>query len=110
MYGSCSFSDPNSADNESYIIIATNAKAVAYKVSDPDTTYDLAYPSATTVSDTVDMIQAFNKVFIFRKGEVALEVDLATNNITSSPAMSLVSSVFTHNQFRLFAQVVSLLY
>ena len=92
MYGSCSFSDPNSADNESYIIIATNAKAVAYKVSDPDTTYDLAYPSATTITDTVDMIQAFNKVFIFRKGEVALEVDLATNNITSSPAMSLVSS------------------
>jgi hypothetical protein len=92
VYGSCSFSDPNSAENESYIIIATNAKAVAYKVSDPDTTFDLAYPSATTISDTVDMIQAFNKVFIFRKGEVALEVDLATNNITSSPAMSLVSS------------------
>lgn len=92
VYGSCSFSDPNSADNESYIIIATNVKAVAYKVSDPDTTFDLAYPSSTTVTDTVDMIQAFNKVFIFRKGEVALEVDLATNNITSSPAMSLVSS------------------
>ena len=92
VYGSCSFSDPNSADNESYIIIATNIKAVAYKVSDPSTTYDLAYPSATTISSTVDMIQAFNKLFIFRKGQVALEVDLAENNITSSPSMSLVAN------------------
>ena len=92
VYGSCSFSDPNSADNESYIIIATNIKAVAYKVSDPSTTYDLAYPSGTTISSKVDMIQAFNKLLIFRKGEVALEVDLAANNITSSPAMSLVAN------------------
>ena len=92
VYGSCSFSDPNSADNESYIIVATNIKAVAYKVSDPSTTYDLAYPSGTTISSKVDMIQAFNKLFIFRKGKVALEVDLAANNITSSPAMSLVAN------------------
>lgn len=92
VYGSCSFSDPNSADNESYIIIATNIKAVAYKVSDPSTTFNLSYPSATTISSKVDMIQAFNKLLIFRKGEVALEVDLAANNITSSPAMSLVAN------------------
>ena len=92
VYGSCSFSDPNSADNESYIIIATNIKAVAYKVSDPSTTFNLSYPSATTISSKVDMIQAFNKSLIFRKGEVALEVDLAANNITSSPAMSLVAN------------------
>ena len=92
VYGSCSFSDPNSADNESYIIVATNIKAVAYKVSDPSTTFNLSYPSAITISSKVDMIQAFNKLLIFRKGEVALEVDLAANNITSSPAMSLVSS------------------
>lgn len=92
VYGSCSFSDPNSADNESYIIIATNIKAVAYKVSDPSTTFNLNYPSTINISSKVDMIQAFNKLFIFRKGEVALEVDLAANNITSSPAMSLVSS------------------
>lgn len=93
VYGSCSFSDPNSADNESYIIIATNIKAVAYKVSDPSATpLELSYPSTVNISSKVDMIQAFNKLFIFRKGQVALEVDLAANNITSSPAMSLVSN------------------
>lgn len=93
VYGSCSFSDPNSADNESYIIIATNIKAVAYKVSDPSATpLELDYPSGTNISSTVDMIQAFNKLFIFRKGQVALEVDLAASNITSEPSMSLVSS------------------
>lgn len=93
VYGSCSFSDPNSADNESYIIVATNIKAVAYKVSDPSATpLELDYPSGTNISSTVDMIQAFNKLFIFRKGQVALEVDLAASNITSEPSMSLVSS------------------
>lgn len=93
VYGSCSFSDPNSADNEGYIIIATNIKAVAYKVSDPSATpLELDYPSGVSISNTVDMIQAFNKLFIFRKGQVALEVDLAANNITSEPSMSLVSS------------------
>ena len=36
------------------------------------------------------MIQAFNKVYIFREGDAALFVDLSTNNITGSPTMQLV--------------------
>ena len=66
IYGSTSYSDPNNNASQ-YIIIATNAKAVAINVATGVET-DIAYPSLVTVSQPVDMIQAFNKVFIFRKG------------------------------------------
>jgi hypothetical protein len=89
VYGSCIFSDPN-ASSESYIILAANNKAVAVKISDTNTTFDLAYTGSETVSSPVEMIQAFNKVYIFREGDAALFVDLSTNNITGSPTMTLV--------------------
>ena len=89
VYGSCIFSDPN-ANSESYILLAANTKVVAVKVSDPNTTYDLLYPGTETVSTQIDMVQTFNKVFIFRDGDTAMSVDLATNNITGSPAFALV--------------------
>jgi hypothetical protein len=92
VYGSCSFSDPNSANNDSYIILAGNTKAVAVNIEDPSTNYNLNYPLLETVSSSVQVIQAFNKVIIFRKGAVALEVDLAANNITGSPSFSLVAN------------------
>lgn len=92
VYGSCAFSDPNSASNDSYIILAANDRAIAVNIEDPSTNYTLSYPSAETVSSSVQVIQAFNKVIIFRKGAVALEVDLAANNITGSPSFSLVAN------------------
>ncbi len=98
IYGSCVFSDPNSNDNESYILMATNSSVIAVQTSTFNTsntsvqTYTLNYDSNISVSSEVDMIQAFNKVFIFRKGEVALEVDLAANNITSSPTITKVAN------------------
>ena len=96
VYGSCIFSDPN-ANSESYILLAANTKVVAVKVSDPNTTYDLLYPGTETVSTQIDMVQAFNKVFIFRDGDTAMSVDLATNNITGSPAFALVEKgAFTY--------------
>jgi len=92
VYGACSFSDPNSQDNESYIIIATNVKAIAYKVSNPSVTFTMLYPAGATISAESNMIQAFNKLIIFRKGAVALEVDLSANNISDEPALSLCSN------------------
>ena len=96
VYGSCIFSDPN-ANSESYILLAANTKVVAVKVSDPNTTYDLLYPGTETVSTQIDMVQTFNKVFIFRDGDTAMSLDLATNNITGSPAFALVEKgAFTY--------------
>jgi len=92
IYGSCIFSDPND-DTESYIILAANAKAVAIKVSNPSTNYDLNYPTGETVSSPVNMIQAFNKLFIFRQdGNTAFTKDLSATNINTSPQLDLVDS------------------
>lgn len=78
IYGSCAFSDPN--DNASqFIILATNTKAIAFNLETLVST-DIAYPGGVTIASEVDMIQAFNKVFIFRDGQTALEWDGNTSN------------------------------
>ena len=78
IYGSCAFSDPN--DNASqFIILATNTKAIAFNLETLVST-DIAYPAGITVASEVDMIQEFNKVFIFRDGQTALEWDGNTSN------------------------------
>ena len=91
VYGSCIFSDPND-ESESYIILAANTKAVAIKVSDPSTTYDLTYPGGETISSSVEMVQAFNKLIIFRKGDTPFEKDLSATNINTSPTLDKVTS------------------
>lgn len=91
IYGSCIFSDPND-ESESYIILAANTKAVAIKVSDSSTEYDLAYPGGETISSPVEMIQAFNKLIIFRKGDTPFEKDLSATNINTEPTLDKVDS------------------
>lgn len=78
LYGSCAFSDPNDSASQ-FIVLATNTKAIAFNLETLVST-DIAYPTGVTVSSEVDMIQAFNKVFIFRDGQTALEWDGNTSN------------------------------
>ena len=87
VYGSCLFSDPTS-DNEEYIIIATNGNAKAIKISDGTTT-TITYPSGITISSDVNLLQAFNYIFIFRDGLTAMQF---TGSLSGSPAFSLVSN------------------
>jgi hypothetical protein len=87
IYGSCAYSNPNDVTGQ-YIVIASNAKAIAINVADSTTT-DIAYPAGLFVSQNVDMIQAFNKVFIFRNGKTALEWD---GDLTGTPAFTKVAS------------------
>jgi hypothetical protein len=87
IYGSCAYSDPTASASQ-YIIIASNSKAIAIKVSDGTTT-DIDYPVGLGISESVDMIQAFNKVFIFRDGQTALEWD---GDLTGTPAFTKVAS------------------
>ena len=91
VFGSCIFSDPN-AESESYIMLAANSKLVAIKVSDPTTSYDLAYPTGETVGSSVELIQAFNKIYVFRKGDTPFVKDLSTTNINTSPQLDKVTS------------------
>jgi hypothetical protein len=93
VYGSCIFSDPND-DSESYIILAANTKAVAIKVSDTSVSYDLMYPGGATISAPVEMIQAFNRLIIFRDGEFGFQKDFGVDgvNISDSPTLDKVTS------------------
>ena len=87
IYGSCLYSNPNSS-SDAYIIIASNTIAKAVKLSDGSVT-NIAYPTAQTISSNVSMLQAFNKVFIFRDGVAGFEWN---GVLTGSPAFTLIAS------------------
>lgn len=71
ILGSCHFSDASS-DLEESIILAT--PAVAKKVSlSTFTITDIPYPTGLVLSGDVDMIQAFNKIYLYREGASCLE-------------------------------------
>ena len=103
LYGSCAFSDPND-DASQFIILATNSKAIAYNLKTEVST-DIAYPGGVTIPSEVDMIQAFNKVFIFRDGSTALEWDGNTSNdftkVTSGEYTQPVQIVCAAGEFAL---------
>ena len=86
-YGSCLFSDP-SDDNDEYFIIALNSKAIAVNCATGVST-NITYPTGITVTNDVEMIQAFNKVFIFRDGLTALSWN---GSFTGTPAFTKVAN------------------
>jgi hypothetical protein len=89
IYGSCLFSNPNDLTS-AYIILASNNKALAINLADSSATpVDITYPNGETISSNVSMLQAFNKVFIFREGNEAFEWN---GTLTGSPAFTLVPS------------------
>jgi hypothetical protein len=68
---SCVFSDPNSSNDE-FVIIAL--QTVARKIDLQDySVEDIAYPTGSTVGADSDMVQAFDKVILFRGGQKHLE-------------------------------------
>ena len=87
VYGSCNYSDFFN-DGVEYIILAGNDKAYAIKLSDQSTT-EIAYQSGVQISSRVDMVQALNRVYIFRDGQTALEFD---GDLSSSPTFNKVES------------------
>jgi hypothetical protein len=95
LYGSCPFSNPNvsSSEVDHYIVMATNSKAFAVNTK-TEIAYDIGYESSQTISSSVHMLQAFNKVFIFRGDSVTLENPLKVGPITGtatsgSPAITI---------------------
>jgi len=71
---SCLFSDPNSGNAES-VVLALDSKAILVTLSDQSqyTTQDIEYPTGKSLSGDTDMIQAFDRVFLFRDGTQAFE-------------------------------------
>lgn len=87
IYGSCLYSNPNST-TEAYLILAANTQAIAVRLPDGATT-PIAYPATEVVSEACNLIQAFNKVFIFRDGKTAFEWN---GVLTGSPAFTKVAN------------------
>lgn len=87
IWASCVFSDPNSSGAE-YIIIATNQKAFALPRSG-GAAIDIAYPAGLVLTDFAEMIQAFDKVYLFRDGLTSL---VWNGDLTGSPAFVLVAN------------------
>ena len=82
IYGSMDFSDPNASSNQ-YIVIASNGKAIGIDIAN-NFTFDIGYPSLITIDESVEMLQAFNKAFIFRGGSTALENNLRISTISAA--------------------------
>jgi len=68
---SCLFSDPNSENAES-VVLALDSKAILVNL-DGYTTQDIKYPTSKTLAGDTEMIQAFDRVFLFRDGAQAFE-------------------------------------
>ena len=99
IFGSGTFSDPNSADNESYILLASNTKLIAIKTSTftsgqslTTTTYEIPYQSGSDINKPIEVLQAFNKVILFVKGETALECDLSINKVDADTTADVAAT------------------
>jgi hypothetical protein len=86
-FGSCLFSNPAS-NNDEYIILALFSNAIAINMATKATT-TIAYPSGIFISQPVNMLQAFNKVFIFRDGATALQWN---GSFSGTPAFTKVAN------------------
>lgn len=80
------YSDPNN-NSDSYILCVGTTSAAVVKCSDGSVT-SIAYPTNQTASGAT-AIQAFNKVIIFRDGEIAMQWD---GDLTGSPSFTLVEN------------------
>jgi len=96
VYSSTTFSDPNQ-DNNQFIVLASNISAVATDLNDTSVSITMGYPLNENVPPASSMLQAFNKLFIFRDGQTALENDNFFSPIAiaaaSTPAASNVVTV-----------------
>lgn len=86
-FGSCLYSDPKD-DNEEYIILVQSNKAVAInRITELAT--DIAFPTGQEISYEVDVVQAFNNVYIFRDGQTAWKWN---GSFSGTPAFSKVAN------------------
>lgn len=72
IFGSCLYSNPSTTSNE-FILIATNLDVKKVLLQPPYTITTIALPPATGIDAECHMLQAFDKVLIFRDGKQALQ-------------------------------------
>tara|TARA_R110000744_G_scaffold134200_1_gene243054 strand:+ start:296 stop:2914 length:2619 start_codon:yes stop_codon:yes gene_type:complete len=102
VYASTSFSDPNQ-DNSQFIILASNINAVATNLNDTSISVTMGFPDGENVPPKSSMLQSFNKIFIFRDGQTALENDnffspiLITSSSIDTSSIVTVNTTSSHN-------------
>lgn len=91
---SCLFSDPNTGNAES-IVLALDTKAILVDL-DGYTTQDIEYPEGQSLTGDTEMIQAFDRVYLFRGGFQAFEwfpngrqIESASQPITPSTTVTM---------------------
>ena len=72
VFGSCLFSNPSTTNNE-FILIATNINVKKVLLQAPYTVTTITFPPNTQITAECHMLQAFDKVLIFRDGKQALQ-------------------------------------
>jgi hypothetical protein len=94
---SCLFSDPNTNNAES-IVLALDTKAILVTLSNQSeyTTQDIEYPEGQSLTGDTDMIQAFDRVYLFRDGSQGFEwfpngrqIESASQPITPSTTVTM---------------------
>jgi hypothetical protein len=91
IYGSCLFSNPASNLDES-IILATNNVAKNVNLFNYSVT-ELPYPTGENVSTDVEMLQAFDRIYLFREGARAFEYIPQGRNVLASSYTSATGIV-----------------
>ena len=81
----CKFSDPNEITDEEYILLASNAKVVAFNTSTLES-FDMPLKTGETIPVDSTILQVFNKVIIFRGGQISLENNKFFSPVTISLA------------------------
>jgi hypothetical protein len=77
---SCLYSDPNS-NNKEYILVALNSVIKKVDLDNPlATAGSIQLPAGENIDENTDMIQAFDKVIVFREGDNALQWDQNSAN------------------------------
>jgi hypothetical protein len=94
VYGSAVFSDPNSDNSDDYIFTATNSVCDILRLRD-GVKFKVRYPGSNTVSDRCELLQAFNKFFIFRGKKTSFQSTpaLTSKVITSASRSSTTITV-----------------
>lgn len=102
VYASTSFSDPNQT-NSQFVILASNISAVTTDLNDTSNSITMGYPANENVPPASSMLQAFNKILIFRDGQAAMENDnffspivIASSSIDTSTVVTVNTSA-NHN-------------
>ena len=91
VQGSGVFSDPNTDNSDDYIFTATNTICDILRLRD-NVKFKVKYPASATVAGRCELLQAFNKIYIFRGDKTSF---VSTPTLTSKTISSASRSTNT---------------